>query len=519
VTTIQVAPDHADAQAHGRAHDRYHHAIKRGALFNLLGTLARLGYPLFLLLVTRLWGSAFGGLYLLAQAMIEVASCAVIDGPADATIVFASHYAEGARDDALVRERLYRVLGTTLRVGLGLAAIVAAATLLLGGPVIRAFFPEFHELLPGLYLLGFTLLPRALSQTAVAATKALLHMQYDALLNGLLFPLLLLGGGAIVYLAGGRLTALLGLQLAADCALAALALWVLARHFSLSELAASFRRPVDREVLAFVLPQGANLTFNRYINRLDSIMLAGFGLAKSDLGFFSTAALLTSLFAQIRMMFSGALAPVAARYHGAGERGALEETMGRVARWSIALVVPAVLVFLVFRADLLGLVSPDYRQASLFVVVLLIPPFTSCAYGLAGACLMFTGHSRVTLTNSVAIAVFNTGLAYALIPRLGTLGAALATATATSTMTALQMVELARLERVAIRWRAVWKPHVALLLGLVPIVVTWDPARLSAVGKTAVAALACVIYAVTLLVLRLDEAVALARRIRPKLPS
>jgi O-antigen/teichoic acid export membrane protein len=475
--------------------DRYQRAIKRGAFHNLLGGVARLGYPLFLLLVTRLWGSAFSGLYLLAQAMIEVVACAVIDGPSDATVVFSSRHVEGAAGDEVARARVYDVLATILRVGLGLAVLVAVATVALAGPVVRHFFPQYRELLPGLLLLGCTLVPRALSQTAIAATKSLLHMQYDALLNGLLYPLLLLGGGVLAHLAGGGLTTLIGVQLGSECVLAAFALRIFGRLFSPRDLRAALGRPLDRQVLRFVVPQGLNLTFNRYINRLDGIMLAGFGLGRSDLGFFSTAALVTGLLAQIRMVFSGALAPIAARYHGAGERRALEEVMGEVARWSTSLVVPAVFVFIVFRADLLGLISRDYRQTSLFVVIQLIPPFTSCAYGLAGACLMFTGHSRTTLLNSIAVAAVNTVLMYALIPRHGALGAAVATMIATSIMTGLQMIELFRLEGVAIRWRDVRSPHLGLLLGLLPLFAFWDPARLSLGGRAAVTALACALYA------------------------
>jgi O-antigen/teichoic acid export membrane protein len=461
--------------------------------------LARLGYPLFLLVVTRLWGSAFSGLYLLAQALIEVVACAAIDGPADATMIFASRHVERAETDAEARRRLYRVLATILRFSLGLAIPVAALTLLLGGPVVRHFFPRYRELVPGLLLLGCTLVPRAISQNAISATKALLLMQYDAVLNGLLYPLLLLVGGLLAHLGGGGLTALIGVQLAAECALAALALQVFSRFFSLRQLVSAWRLPLDRELLHFVVPQGLNLMFNRYIARLDSIMLAGFGLGKSDLGFYSTAALFTGLLAQIRMIFSGALAPVAARFHGAGEREALENTMGRVARWSTSLVIPAVFIVLVFRADLLGLVSPDYRQTSLFVAIQVIPPFTSCAYGLAGACLMFTGHSRTTLVNSVAVALLNTLLMYALIPRYGTVGAAVATAIASSIMTGLQMLELYGLEHVAIRWRDVRLPHLGLALGLVPLFVFWDPAKLPPLGRVAVAVAACGLYAAALL--------------------
>lgn len=501
----------------GHQERRYRTALRRGAAFNLLGLVTRLGHPLFLLLVTWLWGPAFVGLYLLAQAIMEVAASAIIDAPADATVVFASHHAEAADGDAAVRRNLYRVLATTVRMAVGLAALVAIAALAGGRAVIGRLFPAYQALVPGIFFLAAALIPRALTHAAIAATKAMLHMEYDALLGGLVHPLALLASGALVYVAGGGLTALLGAQLAVELLVCGLALGAFARHFSFREMARALRaEPSDRRVLSFVLPQGANLTFNRYIARLDGIMLAAFGLASSDLGYFGTAALFTSSLAQIRAIFSGALAPLAARLHSGGQRAQLEETIGRVARWTTSLVAPVILALVALRADVLRLASPDYGQASLFVAVLLIPPFTNCAYGLAGACLMFTGHSRVTLANSLSVALLNTGLTFLLIPRLGMLGAAIATAIATSIMTGLQMIELARLEGVAIRWRAVWKPHAAFAAGLVPLALTWDPARLGPLPRLAVALLACAIYLGLLVALRHEEVVAAWRRLRDR---
>jgi O-antigen/teichoic acid export membrane protein len=447
--------------------------------------------------------------------MMEVVSCAIIDAPSDATVVFASHHAEAARDDGTARRNLYRVLATNLRVAVGLALLVAVATILGGGAVVNRLFPNYRELVPGIFLLGLALVPRALGQAAIAATKAMMHMEYDALVNGLAHPATLLVSGLVVYASGGGLTALCAAQLAVEVAVCVLAARAFARHFSFQELGRALRRePSDSRVMRFVVPQGLNLTFNRYIARLDSIMLAAFGLGRSDLGYFGTAALLTGSLAQIRMIFSGALAPVVARLHSGGQRRVLEETMGRVARWTTSLIAPVVLALVVLRGDVMRLASPDYGQRSLFVAVLLIPPFTNCAYGLAGACLMFTGWSRVTLANSLSVALLNTGLTYLLIPRYGMLGAAVATAIATSIMTGLQMIELQKLERVAIRWRAVWKPHAAFAAGLLPIAALWDPAHLVPVGRAAVVVAACAIYGAVLLALRHEELTAVLRRIR-----
>jgi O-antigen/teichoic acid export membrane protein len=292
-----------------------------------------------------------------------------------------------------------------------------------------------------------------------------------------------------------------------------LALRAFAKHFALGELFAALRAiRFDRAVLGFALPQSLNLTFNRYITRLDSIMLAAFGLSQAELGYFSTAALLTSNIGQIRLVFSGALAPVVARYHSAGERLAFQDALSRVTRWTTSLVVPVILVSLVLREDILHVVSHAYGRNSEFVAVLLIPPFTNCAFGMAGACLMFTGHSRVILGNSFCVAILNTVFTFLLIPRYGMLGAAVATALATSLTTGLQVIELRRLERVAVPWRAIWKPHAGLLAGLIVLAVVWDPVALPLIGRLTTAAGLAVGYGVLMLLLDHEELVHFNRR-------
>ena len=155
-----------------------------------------------------------------------------------------------------------------------------------------------------------------------------------------------------------------------------------------------------------------------------------------------------------------------------------------------------------FRVELLGLVSPDYARDDVFVLILLMPPFTSCAYGIAAACMMFTGHTGVILVNSVVLAVLNTGLTYALIPRYGMTGAAIATAIATSVLTAVQMIELAWLEGVRIRWRAVARPTSAVLARCVARRRGRDSAHLPIAGKLAVVASACAIHIAALFAFR-----------------
>jgi O-antigen/teichoic acid export membrane protein len=481
-------------------------ALRRGALINFVGGIAKLAHPLSLLLVTWLWGPAVAGLYLLGQSLMEIFSGGITAGYSDATVIFASRHVDGASESERERAALYRVFANTFLFTVGASTLVALVTAILAPVALSRFFPSYVELSPGIYWLSFALVPRAAALVAIAGTKSMMRMEHDALLYGAVHPLCSVLGFFVTYLSGGGLTALFAVQLVVESVLCVFALRAFSLYFSFAELRGAFSNfQYDRALLVFAVPQSVNLTFNRYITRLDSIMLAAFGLGQVELGYFGTVAFLTSNLGQLRTVFSGAVAPLLARYHARGERQSFEDLLGKLARWGTSLVVPAALLVAVLREDILHLISASYGHDSEFALLLLVPAFTNCAYGMAGACLMFTGHSKVTLGNSAAVALLNTALNYLTIPRFGMLGAALSTVIASSFITGLQMVELWSLERVRIRFRAVWKPHVGLGAALAVFCVLGDPARLSPTSRIVTALLLMAGYGLLMLSLNLEE--------------
>jgi O-antigen/teichoic acid export membrane protein len=124
----------------------------------------------------------------------------------------------------------------------------------------------------------------------------------------------------------------------------------------------------------------------------------------------------------------------------------------------------------------------------------------------------------VTLANSFCVAILNTALTYMLIPRYGMVGAAVATAVATTITSGLQMIELRRLEGVAIPWKAVWRPHLGLGIGLGVLGLLWDPVDLPLLGRVGTAVGLAVGYGLLMLLLGHEELVGLARR-RAAAPS
>ncbi len=479
---------------------RYRRALVRGAVVNALGLGAKLAYPLFFLVVTWFFGPAVMGLYLLTTFIGDLGSGLVSSGVADATTIFGSHHADTETGESSTGDPLYAVLANTFVLGVGGSILLIGITYLGAGWLADTVYPDLPGVAPALRLLVWGLPPLVFAQIAIAATKARMHMQYDAAIVGFGTPVLLLISSLAAWTLGAGLQGLIGAYVITQFVVAMAAAWAFSQHFDWTRLLTSLlRMQWNRRLLAFVLPQSLNMTFNRYLTRLDVMMLAAFGHSAAEVAFYGTAALITSNLRQVRLVFSSAFAPVAARHHHTGEMGALEATLGRVSRWTTTIIVPAVFLTVVLRDDLLRFVHESYVGDTRFMAVLLVAPLLSCALGLAGNVIIYTGHSTWTLANSVTVAGLNTGLNWILIPRFGLLGAASATAMATTCIMVLQMVELRLLEGVGLRWRYVYKPFIGLALGAIILAILWDPVTLPGFGTRLFLALGMVVlFAVTM---------------------
>lgn len=491
----------------------YREALLKGTLVNALGLLAKLLYPLLIFVLTKLFGPELMGHYFVGLAVIELGTGAVTAGWATATTLRVSPHAETASDDHEASATMNATLGRTLMYSLGTALIFALLIQGLASWAIHNYFTKHVELLPGIYFLGWAMIPTAFANIVGAATKAHLTMVWDAALGGMR-PLLLLLASVVVYFLGGGLTGLLASYFFSMLILACLSLIPLVRYFDWREVSRNFRPVWDSKLINFAVPHGLSHTLTLYITRLDTIMLGALGVEPVELAWYATASYLTSNLQQLRIVFSTTLAPVVARHHHRDEREELTVLLSRTTRWVSSLLPLLALTFVVLRRDILGLIDSSYaRDGDAFILVLLIPAGISCAFGLAGNFITYTGHTRVNLMNGVLVGVLNTVLNLLWIPPYGLMGAASATAVSVATVGVLQLVELRVLEKIRIRPRDVWMPYAGAAVGAGILGLLWDPAEFGGPSARLVLALAVLVaYAIGLWIAGHPEVRAWAKR-------
>ena len=455
----------------------YGEAIIRGVLINTLGLCAKLLYPLLIFVITRLFGPDLMGHYFIGLAMIELGTAIVTAGWSMAATVYASPYAEAAHEDANAGDLMNETLGRTLVYSLCTALIFGLLVQFGASWLVRTYFGPHTELLPGIYFLGWAMLPTAFTNVIGAASAAHLTMVWEASI-GAIRPFFVLVASVIVYFIGGGLTGLLAGYFYSTMVLMFISLIPLVRYYDWRKVLQSMKPVWDKKLFHFAMPHSLMYTLTLYVTRLDTLMLGALGVDASKLAWYATASYLTSNLQQARMVFSTTLAPVVARHHQRHEKQELVELLTKTTRWISTLLPLFALSLVILRRDMLALFDPSYgRSGDMFILVLIIPAVIGATLGLAGNFITYTGHTRVNLLNGILFGVLNTLLNLHWIPKYGLIGAASASALSAAIVGILQVIELYMLERVTIRIRDTWMPYAGAALGAGCIGLIWDPAN------------------------------------------
>lgn len=435
--------------------------LQRGALVNFLGIAGKIAGPAFLLVVTRLYGAEVFGVFLSAATLVEIAVALLTAGFRDAAVRYVAHYAE--EDE----EKLYGSLANAFGFSLGGAVLLVVAGQAVGAPAVRALYDFGETLAPAVRAMALVLPVMAFERVVIAATQGLRIMKYAALIEGGLKPVTLLVAALAFHATMPTVQGLTAAWVLAQLLTGVITLWIYGREFRWRPLFHALRRfRLNRELLGFALPQNLNMTLNRFLTGIDVLMLGALGASAAAVGVYGAGAAIVRELRQIKLAFSGALAPQIARLYGRGDLDTLSRVYSATARWTATLAVPAILLVAVLHADLLRVFYPGYDGLTSFMLLLLPIPYFICGFGLAGNVVVMTGHSKLNLLNSITVGVVNVGLNLVLIPIFGMAGAAAASALGALALASMEITEATRIIGVPLRVGEVYRPHLAGAVGL-----------------------------------------------------
>lgn len=320
----------------------------------------------------------------------------------------------------------------------GVMSILGAVVLFLVREQLATLFNESRiaTVLPLLVLL----IPlQTTFRILIASFNSIKKMKYRVLMKNLLNPLIRILGAMVLVSTGAGLLGLvggylLGIALAIVCGLTFLvyeADWI--RSVKSSPIS-------NRSLVSYSLPLVLAGVIYSLVGQIDYFII-GYFLNSAEVGQYRVAYLLAVNLLIVLTAITPVFKPMVAENQS--NTPLLKSRYQLATRWITMLTIPIALTLILAPEIYLSLLfTEEYTTASAALVALAIGYLLNASFGPEGMVLEGLGHTRLTLVNTFVLVGINGILDILLVPRLGILGAGIATGTALSVAGLVGVVEI-----------------------------------------------------------------------------
>jgi O-antigen/teichoic acid export membrane protein len=227
----------------------------------------------------------------------------------------------------------------------------------------------------------------------------------------------------------------------------------------------------SKELLLFSLPLFGVLMFHLSATWLDTLML-GFFKTATDIGLYNAAQTFTALFPMVLEAATFIYFPLISQLFAKTQLGDIRKSYAALTKWIFMATLPFFLIFVLFpEATLNVLFGSRYIAAAPVLQILSLGFFIQAILGASSTTLAAMGHVRFIMWSVLVSFIASVVLNIMLIPPLGTVGAAIATASARSLAFILLSVRLYLLAKVHPFTKNYLKPAIASLVLILVIYV------------------------------------------------
>lgn len=259
------------------------------------------------------------------------------------------------------------------------------------------------------------------------------NIGYPALRFVLLVAIVLLGlglSGVAVATVGGYVI------------IAAISLWYIWN--SLIDFRTSGYERFHRELLSFSLPLLVTAAMLLILSKID-VLLIGYFTDPGLVGDYNAAYSLATLLLVVLRSFQFLFMPKISGLHSEGEYSLMDGIYSVVSKWVFIISLPPFALFMLFPKEVITLsFGIDYVRGWEPLMILAMGFVVHTALGPNGTTLTSIGKTRQIMYDNIFAAVVNVVLNILLIPRLGILGAAIATAVSYISVNLLYSTQLYR---------------------------------------------------------------------------
>lgn len=390
--------------------------------------------------ITRLVSPGVYGLFVLATSIVLFVQMFAIAGLPKAIDYYVPQYANKG-EYGKARGILLQVVGLVL-----LTSFTVAVALFLAAEPLAELFGEPSLQVP-LELLSAALPLLALYNVLLASFNAMKRLRFRVYVRDVTRPLVRLTVTALLLGLFGL--GVLGLIVGY---LAGLAVCILVGVVLLYRRGDVFRRGPPEwtpypELLWYSLPLALAGVIYVVMGQIDYFVV-GYYLQSDSVGIYRVGYMLASNLLIIFSSLAPVFKPLIAEVRSDDEL--VTRRYRTATRWAVALTLPLLYVAVLGASTYLSLIfTPQYAEADVVVFVLAMGYLVSIVCGgPGGSLLQGLGYSRLVFLNTSLLFVTNIVVDLLLVPRIGILGAGIATASALTVAGVAAMTELYTVRRI-----------------------------------------------------------------------
>lgn len=335
------------------------------------------------------------------------------------------------------------VVKQSVQLGLISGGIMSVG-LFLGAPLLAEQLFDDPDLTILFQVAALTIPVNFLTNIAIEAARGMRDAGTHVIVKQLLDPVVRAGFvGILLFVGLGALGAVSGLLIAST--VSAFAAVILAYR----TLSFPVRGPTTRmygELLAFSFPLLLAAGMDFVIVNTDTFLIGVF-LDSNNVAVYNAVFQLQDTGLLFFYPITFLLPPVLTRMMKLGERDEATKIYQVASKWLVLLTTPVFLPIIFFPEVVIGVTfGNEYLWGALSLQVLMLPVMVTVLLSANSAALIALGHSRVNMYVNTAMALLNVALNVLLIPQIGIVGAALASACAMITRDIVYAIILYRRE-------------------------------------------------------------------------
>lgn len=411
--------------------------LLRGAgIFTVGEMVGKMAGFVFNWLLTISLGATLFGIYAYSQLFISVANMFSDIGSKRALLRFLPEY-EG--DENQQREYVGFAFGIAI-----LGGVIFGTGIFTIIPIVNKYTLKNPDLITVTRILALSLPFIALIQVVSHALRGIGRIDYQILIERVVYPIFRVGIVAIAVLIGASLINVSLSVVLAAIGGATIGMLLLIKKTHLQPRL-SLTTDSALEFVGFSVPISLSNIEGVIYSNVDIFMI-GLFLTSQDVGVYKIASLLGALLVLPLAAMNQLFAPLASNLITKGAKDELASIYQTTTRWILSVVLLMAMGLTIYRREMLGLFGPEFVSGQEVLVLILGGYLVNAAVGPTNWILTMADRQYLVMGNNWISGIINIVLNYFLIQQFGLIGAAVATASSLALLNLVRLIEVRTLE-------------------------------------------------------------------------